>query len=67
MMTVGELRNYLNQLDPNDEVLVASQPQYPIRENIVCVRGPLPGEEDIIWLATEQDYNKPYAPSGAWG
>jgi hypothetical protein len=27
----------------------------------------LEGEEGALWLATEQDYNKPYAPSGAWG
>jgi hypothetical protein len=46
-------------------VLIASQPRYPIRENIVAV-STVPGEKGVVWLATEQDYDRPYAPSGAW-
>jgi hypothetical protein len=64
-MTAHELARYMNALPPDTEIKVASQPQYPIRENIVAV-STVPNEPVIAWLATEQDYMKPYAPSGAW-
>jgi hypothetical protein len=64
-MTAHELARKMAALPPDTEVLVASQPQYPIRENIVAV-STVPSEKGVVWLATEQDYDRPYAPSGAW-
>lgn len=64
-MTVHELSQYLSRLDPNMEVKLATQPTYPIRENIANV-AVLPSEPNVVWLAGEQDYDKPYAPSEAW-
>lgn len=64
-MIVHELMRSLAQLDPNAEVKLATQPSYPRRENIVNV-AVLSTEPGIVWLAGEDDYDKPYAPSGAW-
>lgn len=64
-MTAYELARKMFALPPDTEVMIASQPQYPIREHIVdvTVLGEHPG---IVWLATQQDDVCPYAPSKAW-
>jgi hypothetical protein len=64
-MTAHELARKLNALPPDTEVMVASQPEYPIREDIVDV-SVVSDEPGIVWLATMQNYEKPYAPNGAW-
>lgn len=79
-MKVRELQEMLEGYDPDEEILVAIQPSYPIAVELVGVTDSaqiaqsvgvedalIPGEPINVWLVTgSSPYDKPYAPRACW-
>lgn len=70
-MTLNELIESLETLreelgDGDMQVLVASQPSYPLRNRIANVTGGDLDEDANVWIAVTEDYDRPYAPRSAW-
>jgi hypothetical protein len=70
MYTVGGLIEELQQFDESTEVRVASQPSYPLANEIQNVCNLVEGDEDgFVWIAVDQisSYQEsPYAPRDVW-
>jgi len=79
-MKVRELQEMLEGYDPDDEILVATQPNYPITVELVGVTDSVQiglasvTQDDAIardffnvWLVTgSSPYDQPYAPRACW-
>lgn len=80
-MKVHELRALLAEYDDDDEILVATQPNYPITVELIGVTDSvqiglasvtqddaIARDEPInVWLVTgSSPYDQPYAPRACW-
>ena len=69
-MTVSQLIELLSEMDPGDEVRLATQPSYPLAFHIAGVAA-LDGDEDefepgVVWIAAGDHPDQPYAPHAAF-
>lgn len=70
-MKVSELIAMLEDCDPNAEVRLATQPNYPVQSHLRGVAmddsedaDGFPAEGEVVYLVEgSQDYDHPYAPS----
>jgi len=73
-MTLDELIQALEELRDElgsgaGQVLVATQPSYPLCNTIRMVRSEASwagSRSNTVWIATDQNEEKPYAPRDAW-
>ena len=81
-MKVHELRALLAEYDDDDEILVATQPNYPITVELIGVTDSRKLAESVnlddhdvigsekpinVWLVTgSSPYDQPYAPRACW-
>jgi len=67
---IQELEDLREELGNGDgQVLVASQPSYPLSNRIVNVAPEAfwsDPHSDTVWIAVDQDEESPYAPRDAW-
>lgn len=71
-MTVGELKELLEEFDDDLEVRMAIQPNYPLQSSIGGVVSDVVTEKEeekqiIYVLEGNQIRDNPYAPRGLWG
>ena len=73
-MTVSQLIELLSEMDPGDEVRLATQPSYPLAFHIAGVAA-LDNEDDpgqdelepgVVWIAAGDHPDQPYAPAAAF-
>ena len=71
-MTVSQLIELLSEMDPGDEVRLATQPSYPLAFHIAGVAA-LDNEADedelepgVVWIAAGDHPDQPYAPHAAF-
>ena len=73
-MTVSQLIELLSEMDPGDEVRIATQPEYPLAFHIAGVAA-LDNEDDpgqdelepgVVWIAAGDHPDQPYAPHAAF-
>lgn len=58
-MTVGDLMDQLEDLDPNTEIKLGLQPRYPMIGRIrnLCVERDAHGDEIRLWIACSDNEN----------
>lgn len=69
MMNVQDLMDMLSGMDPNAEVRLATQPEWPLAFELAGVAEPDDDEmpEGVVWLVTgNHPQDTPYAPEAAW-
>ena len=68
-MTVAHLIALLSEMNPGDEVRLATQPTYPLAFDIAGVAA-LEDEDElepgVVWIAAGDHPDMPYAPSAAF-
>lgn len=66
-MTVAHLIALLSEMNPGDEVRLATQPTYPLAFGIAGVAA-LDDEDElgVVWIAAGDHPDRPYAPSAAF-
>ena len=71
-MTVAHLIALLSEMNPGDEVRLATQPSYPLAFHIAGVAA-LDNEADedelepgVVWIAAGDHPDQPYAPHAAF-
>lgn len=75
-MNAGQLIELLSEMDPGDEVRIATQPEYPLAFEVAGVvsldadpASTLDGgerEPGIVWISTGDHPDDPYAPPAAF-
>jgi hypothetical protein len=68
-VTVGMLKELLNDYPDDAVIRVAQQPSYPLRAKLTHFMHRDNSEGSVLWIATREvsDYNEsPYAPRSAW-
>lgn len=72
-MKVHELMEVLATYDENDEVLIATQPQYPLAFEVLTVAategyddGEYMPEPGTVWIMAGDHPENPYAATVAW-